>query len=198
MSNLFKDICTYGLDAAKPTVASALATELPGTFQFYYATDTQILYRWNGTAWVSNSNAAPVGIGSAKTASKSSGVVYQFDTAAGSVLTLPGATGSGLSFEAYVKTAASSNAHKVLTSPTTDLLIGRATGSVAAGTTLQFSAAQAGGFHSLQMPFAGTQPSGGMEGDIIHFRDVASGVWLVEMTYESGTTSTTPFSTSTT
>lgn len=198
MSNLYKDIATYGLDANKPTAALGLALDLPGTFQFYYATDTGILYRWNGTSWVGNAPTAPVAVGAAATASKSSGVTYALDTAAGSVLTLPAATGSGLTLEAYVKTSATSNAHKILTSPVTDKLIGRATGSVAAGTTLQFSAAVAAAYHSIQMPFAGTQPSGGLEGDIFHFRDVQSGVWLVEATYESGTTATTPFSTATT
>lgn len=198
MSNLFRDIATYGLDANKPTVALDLATALPNTFQWYYATDTGVMYRWNGTAWVANTSPTPVGVGAAKTASKISGQVYALDTAAGSVLTLPGATGSGLSLEAYVSTSATSNAHKILTSPVTDVLIGRATGSVAAGTTLQFSALVSGGFHSIQMPFAGTQPSGGLQGDIFHFRDVTSGIWLVEATYESGTTSTTPFSTATT
>lgn len=198
MSNLYKDICTYGLDAAKPTAQLPLASELPGTFQFYYATDTQVLYKWTGTAWTGNTNAAPVAVGAAATASTRSGVVYALDTAAGSVLTLPASTGSGLTLTAYVKTSATSNAHKILTSPVTDKLIGRATGSVAAGTTLQFSAATAAAYHSIQMPFAGTQPAGGLEGDIFLFRDVASGIWLVEGTYESGTTSTTPFSTATT
>lgn len=197
MSNQFKDICVAGLDANRPTTAPALSIELPGTFQFYFATDTNILYKWNGTSWSANTQALPVGVGAAIVAKAASGQLYALDTAAGSVLTLPAATGSGLSLTAYVKTSATSNAHKVLTSPITDKLIGRATGSVAAGTTLQFSAAQAAGYHSLQMPFAGTQPSGGLEGDIFTFRDVAAGVWLVEGTYESGTTSTTPFSTAT-
>lgn len=198
MSNLYKDICATGLDANKPTAAIALAVELPNTFQWYYATDSQILYRWSGTAWIANSQPVPIAVGAAKTAVKTSGQIYALDTAAGSVLTLPAATGSGVGISAYVKTSATSNAHKILTSPITDLLIGRAVGSTAAGATLQFSAAQAGGFHSLQMPFAGTQPSGGLEGDFFNFRDVATGVWLVEAQYEAGTTATTPFNTATT
>lgn len=198
MSNLFRDICTMGLDANKPTVALAISVELPNTFQFYLATDTGVLYRWNGTAWVANSQPTPVAVGATKTATKSSGVIYALDTAAGSVLTLPGATGSGLALSAYVKTTASSNAHKILTSPITDVLIGQAWGSAAAGVTKAFFGAVASAFHSVQMPFAGTQPSGGFEGDIFNFRDVASGVWLMEAHYQAGTTATTPFSTATT
>lgn len=197
MSNLYKDIFTSGLDAAKPSAPTPLSLELPNTVQYYYATDTGVTYRYSGSTRSAVTAPAPIGVGAAKTALAISGQVYALDTAAGSVLTLPAATGSGLSLEAYVSVSATSNAHKVLTSPITDVLIGRATGSVAAGTTLQFSALVAGGFHSLQMPFAGTQPSGGLQGDIFHFRDVAAGVWLVEGTYESGTTSTTPFSTAT-
>lgn len=198
MSNLFKDICNYGLDANKPTAATALALELPGTFQFYYATDTRILYRWNGTAWTADSGVAPIGVGAAKTANRVNGGIYALDTAAGSVLSLPAALGTGLFLSAYVSTSASSNAHKILTAPITDVLIGRATGATAAGATLQFGGKTSDGFHSIQMPFAGTQPSGGIEGDFFNFTDVAAGKWLVEGKYQAGTTATTPFSTATT
>lgn len=198
MSNSFKDLLTFGLDANKPTTKPDIASDLPNVFAMYFATDTGILYQWTGSAWTANKSPAPVAVGAAKTASKISGQIYALDTAAGSVLTLPGATGSGLAITAYVKTTASSNAHKILTSPITDLLIGRCAGSVAAGTCLQFSGSQSDGFHSIQMPFAGTQPSGGFDGDFFNFRDVQSGVWLVEGQYKSGTTSTTPFSTATT
>lgn len=203
-NNLALSAFTYGLAAARPTTPDAGISPTFGAAingplgVWYYATDTGVLSKWVNGAWSDNAAPLPVAVGAAKTASKQSGVVYQLDTAAGSVLTLPAATGSGLSFEAYVKTSASSNAHKVLTSPITDILIGRATGATAAGATLQFGALTATGAHSIQMPFAGTQPSGGIEGDIIHFRDVAAGVWLVEMTYQAGTTATTPFSTATT
>lgn len=203
-NNLLLSAFTYGLAANRPTTPDAGISPTFGAAingplgVWYYATDTGVLSKWVNGVWSDNSSPLPVAVGATKTAGKQSGVVYQLDTAAGSVLTLPAAIGSGLTVEAYVKTSATSNAHKILTSPVTDVLIGRATGSVAAGTTLQFSAAAAAAYHSIQMPFAGTQPSGGLEGDIFHFRDVAAGVWLVEATYESGTTSTTPFSTATT
>ena len=197
LPNSFLDLVTTGLDANKPT---APLIDSAHTL-FYYATDTQILYHWDPlqSLWRGTAVAgAPLAVGAALTAKANvTGLVYALDTAAGSVLTLPASKGSGAIITAYVKTSASSNAHKILTSPTTDLLVGRATGSVAAGTTLQFSAAVAAGYHSIQMPFAGTQPSGGLEGDIFNFTDVAAGKWLVEGQYESGTTSTTPFSTAT-
>lgn len=194
-NGLWPSLCQAGLLANRPVQPSEIPS---GTFIFYLATDTGQLYTWNpvSNAWGAGT-ANVLAVGATLTAKAVSGVTYALDTAAGSVLSLPAATGSGIALTAYVKTTATSNAHKILTSPVTDKLIGRATGSVAAGTTLQFSGAQAAGYHSIQMPFAGTQPAGGLEGDIFTFRDVAAGVWLVEGTYESGTTSTTPFSTAT-
>lgn len=119
------------------------------------------------------------------------------NTAAGSVVTLPAATGSGNQYQFRVTTTASSNAHKILAASSSDFLIGNAVGHVAAGTTLTFSAAAATA-HSIQMPFAGTQPSGGFIGDYFNFADVAANLWVVDGMYQSGTTSTTPFSSATT
>lgn len=200
----FYGVITMAFNSYKSLISEGLAAMLPTTpdqsdfRQFYFARDTLTLYVWSpvNLNWTGVNGAPAVAVGAALTAKV--GLVYALDTAAGSVLTLPAAIGSGLRLTAYVKTSATSNAHKILTAPTTDKLIGRATGSIAAGTTLQFSAAAAAAYHSIQMPFAGTQPSGGLEGDIFNFTDVAAGVWLVEAQYESGTTSTTPFSTATT
>lgn len=194
--NDYASIVTAGLDANLPT-ASTL--DYPTLARFYLATDTNILYRYNPTskAWVST-GGAPVTVAATGTAKAISGVTYLLSTAAGSVLTLPAATGSGVSFRVVVTTTTTSGAHKVLTAPITDLLIGQAVGATAAGATLKFSAAAAGTFHSLQMPFAGTQPSGGFEGDFFSFTDIAAGKWHVEGMYQSGTTATTPFSTATT
>lgn len=198
MSNMFRDIATSGLDANKPTVKPALATELPNTFAFYYATDTQIMYKWNGTAWDSLSAPKAQLVGAALTGAAIQDITYLLNTAAGSVLTLPAATGSGVHIKVVVITTATSGAHKILTSPITDVLIGQAVGATAAGATLKFSAGAAGAFHSIQMPFAGTQPSGGFDGDVFDFTDVAAGKWHVEGMYQAGTTATTPFSTATT
>jgi hypothetical protein len=51
--------------------------------------------------------------------------------------------------------------------------------------------------HSIQMPFTGSQPSGGFIGDSITCTDVASTIWKCDITYQSGTTPTTPYSTAT-
>lgn len=184
-----------GLSAARPTTLDIPA----GTFGQYYATDTRVLSIYSSdNGWTTNSSGSPLAVGAALTASAGVNATYLLDTAAGSVLTLPASTGKGTKITAIVGTSATSNAHKILTAPTTDLLVGRAVGMVAAGTTLSFSAVTGDAMHSIQMPFAGTQPSGGLEGDIFIFTDISAGRWQVEAMYKSGTTSTTPFSTSTT
>lgn len=119
------------------------------------------------------------------------------NTAAGSVATLPAATGSGAVYKFFVTTTITSNAHKILAASSSDFLNGISAGHVAAGTTLTFSAAAATA-HSIQMPSAGTTPSGGTIGDWYEFTDSATNLWDVKGAYQSGTTSTTPFSTSTT
>lgn len=196
LPNGYLDLVTSGLDANLPTAANTL---VPSTkTAFYYATDTGILYRWTGTAWDAT-QPKTVAVGAAVVAKAIAGITYLLDTAAGSVLTLPAATGSGIVIEAAVIKTATSNAHKILTAPVTDKLIGTANGAtVTSKAAILFSAASAGAFHSIQMPFAGTQPSGGFEGDNFSFQDIAAGLWLVSGQFQSGTTPTTPFSTATT
>lgn len=143
------------------------------------------------------SSATSIPVGSALTvASFMAGSTMLLNTAAGSTATLPAATGTGNIYRFAVTTTATSNAHKILAASVSDFLIGNATGHVAAGTTLSFSAAAATA-HSIQMPFAGTQPSGGFIGDWYEFTDAATNLWTVKGAYLSGTTSTTPFSSAT-
>lgn len=184
-----------GLAANRETAPDVPA----GTFSFYYATDTKELSIYSvANGWQTQVAGAPVNVGAALAATVGANKTYLLNNAAGSVLSLPAATGSGNRLTALVSLTATSGAHKILTAPITDLLVGQAIGGVAAGTNLKFNAVTASGFHSIQMPFAGTQPSGGFEGDVFRFTDFAAGKWHVEAMYQSGTTATTPFSTATT
>jgi hypothetical protein len=85
---------------------------------------------------------------------------------------------------------------KVLLATVTDTIIGTAQGENA-GTAKVF-VGNAGTYHSIQMPFAGTQPSGGFIGDTITCTDVANTIYKCDIQYQAGTTPTTPYSTSTT
>lgn len=145
-------------------------------------------------ALAGNNPNAPIAVGAAATAVL--GGTYLLNVAAGSVLTLPASTGSGGSIRAIVTTTATSNAHKVLPNSSSDFLQGIALGENA-GTAKVF-VGNAAASHSLQMPFAGTQPSGGFIGDYFELRDIATGLWQVSGSYQAGVTPTTPFSTSTT
>lgn len=124
--------------------------------------------------------------------------VTKLDTAAGSVATLPTATGTGNVYNLLVTVSTTSNSHKVLLATTTDVIIGRAVGFTGAGGASKTFDGSAATYHSLQMPFAGSQPSGGIIGDMITCTDVASALYACEIRYQGGTTPTTPFSTGTT
>lgn len=150
------------------------------------------------TGLVAGAPMPPVAGGAASTLTfLNAGNINLLNVAAGTTFTLPAATGSGVSYKFVVSTTASSNAHKILAASSADFITGRATGATAAGATLQFSANPAA-THSIQMPFAGTQPSGGFSGDWFTFTDIAANLWEVQGQYQAGTTATTPFSTATT
>lgn len=124
------------------------------------------------------------------------GSAILLNTAAGSVVTLPAATGSGATFKFVVSTTTTSNAHKILAASVSDFMNGIVTGENA-NTAKCFSSAAATN-HSLQMPFTGTQPSGGFIGDWFILQDIAANLWTVSGMYQAGTTPTTPFSAATT
>lgn len=140
---------------------------------------------------------APVACGSTCTvATTQAGTVRLIDTAAGSAATLPTSSGSGNIYKFRITVANSSNQDKILLTTTADVIIGTAIGENA-GTAKVF-VGNAGTYHSIQMPFAGTQPSGGFVGDQITCTDIATGTYACDVNYQAGTTPTTPYSTSTT
>ena len=116
--------------------------------------------------------------------------------AAGTTATLPTSSGSGSVFTLIVSTTTTSAAVKVLLATTTDVIIG--TGIGWTGSTAKIFAGNAGTYHSIQMPYSGSQPSGGFQGDTIVCTDVATGTYNCNITYEGGTTPTTPYGTGTT
>lgn len=140
---------------------------------------------------------APVAVGASLSLTAAmSGSAILLNTAAGSTATLPAASGSGNTYKFFVTTTATSNAHKILAASSSDFLNGIVTGETA-GTAKCFASAAATN-HSIQMPFAGTQPSGGFIGDWFEFVDVAANLWSVKGMYQAGVTPTTPFSAATT
>jgi hypothetical protein len=163
-------------------------------------TDTPVAVR-NGTTDVLLSNVQEqvppiIACGASKAITAAmSGQTIALNTASGSVATLPAATGSGARFRFVVSVAATSGAHKILAHSSSDFLIGLAIGENAGAPTVFASPAATN--HSLQMPFAGSQPSGGLLGDWFEVEDLAANVWHVKGAFQAGTTPTTPFSTAT-
>lgn len=151
-----------------------------------------------GVALNNTNNISPILAGATLSLiAANSDTTILLNTAAGSVVTMPAALGTGNIYKFVVTTTTTSGAHKILAASSSDFLIGNAVGSTAAGATLKFSSTSASTNHSIQMPFAGTQPSGGLIGDWYEFTDIAAGLWEVKGMYTAGTVATTPFSAAT-
>lgn len=144
-----------------------------------------------GTIGVTSS---PVAVGASLTISVAG--TYLLNTISGSVATLPPMTGSGSTYEFIVTASTTSNAHKILANSSSDFFIGNAIGQN--GNTPKMFPSPLATNHSLQMPFTGSQPSGGIVGDRFIVKDIASNLAEVTGTYSAGTTPTTPFSVATT
>lgn len=141
---------------------------------------------------------APVACGSTCSVSTSqSGSTFLLNQAAGSTATLPASTGSGNKYNFLITVATTSAQEKILLTTVTDVIIG--TAILQNGGTAKIFVGNAGTYHSIQMPFTGTQPSGGFIGDTISCLDVAAGTWACQIVSQSGNAApSTPYSTSTT
>ncbi len=172
-----------------PTTSATIArTDAANTF-----TGTQTV----GALVASGVTQAAVAVGSSIAASATNaGTTYLLNTAGGSTLTLPAATGTGNVYKVVVTVSTTSAAHKVLAASGSDFIIGCAVGQSNAGAVLGFHSAAATN-HSLQMPNAGSQPSGGITGDSYTFTDVATNLWVCSGMFTAGTTATTPFNSAT-
>lgn len=124
-----------------------------------------------------------------------SGKPILLDTAGGTTATLPAATGSGNKYKFVVSISTTSAAHKILAASSSDFIIGNAYGYT--GSTAKVFGSPAATNHSIQMPNSGSQPSGGIIGDVFDFVDIGTNLWHCIGFYQAGTTPTTPFSSAT-
>jgi hypothetical protein len=118
------------------------------------------------------------------------GVPVILDRAAGTTVTLPAASGSGVSFEFIVKTTVTSNSHIVRVANASDTMVGVATLFQDAGDTVVGFAA---GGTSDTITMNGTT-TGGIAGAIVRARDIATNLWAVEVVSDASGTEATPFS----
>ena len=139
---------------------------------------------------------APTAVGSSLSITAAmAGSTILLNTAGGSTATLPAATGTGNKYKFVVSATTTGGAHKILAASSSDYINGLVIGEN--GNTAKCFASAASTNHSIQMPFAGTQPSGGFIGDYFEFTDIAANLWQCNGMYQAGTTPTTPFSSST-
>jgi hypothetical protein len=170
-----------------------------GLTDFAYGLIEQININFQqlGVAPGSAPGPAPVSAGATLTATAANaGTTILLNNAAGSAVTLPAATGTGNRYRFVVTTTTTSGAHKILAASSSDFINGIAIGFT--GSTAKVFASAAATNHSIQMPFAGSQPSGGFIGDYFDVTDVAANLWQINSMYQAGTTPTTPFSSATT
>ncbi len=139
----------------------------------------------------------PAPVACTATCSPTAGMISTCSVSTGCTATIPAATGTGNVIRFQVLTTnAVSGGEKILLTTVTDTIIGTAVGENS-GTAKVF-VGNAGTYHSIQMPLAGTQPSGGFAGDTVTCTDVASTVWSCDVKYQAGTTPTTPYNAATT
>lgn len=115
----------------------------------------------------------------------------KLDTATGSVVTLPAATGSGAVYMFLVTVLATTNSH-VISAAGTDVMIGLALiANVSSGNaTLLFAAQSTSNTLTLNRTATGSVS----KGEWVTVEDVASGVWEVKAFFTANTTALTPFS----
>ncbi len=116
--------------------------------------------------------------------------LIQISRAAGSTITLPAATGTGLEFRFRVATAVTSNNVIIKVANATDVFEGYSTTSLVAGGN-GFQEAVGGTDDTLTMNGTTT---GGLKGSYATFKDVAPGFWQVWATLTGSGTFVTAWS----
>ncbi len=115
----------------------------------------------------------------------------KLDTAAGSVVTLPPATGSGAKFKFVITTIATSNSHIVKVGDATDTMVGLA--FLSDDTSDNAVAFAASGTHDTITLNRTTTGSVAL-GEFIEVEDIASNLWHVKAFLKCTGTPATPFS----
>ena len=112
------------------------------------------------------------------------------NAAAGLTMTLPAASGSGVKFDIVIGTTVTSNSVILQVANSTDIMTGNVMSAADSGSSVNGWEA---GATDDTITLNGTT-TGGVKGDYITIRDVASGVWNVRMVSSSTGTEATPFS----
>jgi len=112
------------------------------------------------------------------------------NAAAGCTLTLPAASGSGTKFTIYIGTTVTSNNVIIQVANASDVMAGVLVGAADGGDTVNGWETAA---TSDTITLNGST-KGGIKGDYIELRDVATNLWRVDGTLSQTGTEVTPFS----
>jgi hypothetical protein len=127
---------------------------------------------------------------SATLTASDAGTVLTVNAAAGLTLTLPAASGTGRAFEIVIGTTVTSNNVVVQVANATDVMTGIAMfGQDAADTVVLWETAATSDTITMN-----GSTKGGIKGDRIYLKDIASGLWYVSCIGSATGTEATPFS----
>lgn len=158
-----------------------------------------------GGGIITNNDTTPTGIGQNGTiaagatktlTSADSGKTIFLNTLAGSVVTLPAATGSNVSYRFLVTVLATSASHKVQVANASDFMIGiLPTMSDDPATVKAFAAANSGtvATNSDTITLNRTTTGSVTVGEWIEVRDIVANTWLVSGMLSATGTEATPF-----
>lgn len=125
------------------------------------------------------------------TAALHTGATILFDTAGGSVVTLPAATATGDCYNFVVSVTVTSNVHSIVVADATDEFVGHINmAEDGANPGLVFSAADAGDNDNVDMNGSTT---GGDIGDTLRVCDILTDNWSIEGTVNGTGTEASPF-----
>ncbi len=137
---------------------------------------------------------APIAVTASTTLSRDvhAGTTVVVNAAAGLTLTLPASTGKGDEYEIVIGTTVTSNSIITKVANATDVMTGVAMNAADGGdTAVAFETAST----SDTITMNGTT-TGGIKGDRIRLKDIASGLWSVTVIGSASGSEATPFSAS--
>lgn len=126
---------------------------------------------------------------------KEAGAMCCFDSAAGTVYTLPplSSTNAGMTFEFVTTVSRTSNAHKVITSAATEFLVGAVWLGNNAATTGEIFGADGTTIRALS---SNGTTTGGVIGDRYRVTAISATQWFIEGVLVQSGVAATPFATS--
>ena len=166
-------------------LSSTTGIVIPGTSTANFCCDAA--NTWDQTLVTAKQSPVNAGATLSLTAASNNSTIL-LNQAAGSVVTLPAATGSGNRFRFITTVVLTSNFNKILAASVSDFVIGTITTQVAAGTCTGFQSPLATN-HSIRTN-ATTTGSAGV-GEWFEVEDIGANLWQVfGMTFSSGSVAT--------